>query len=324
MFDNDGDAAAAASNDRGTEDTTILLKLLSDIKQSAADTRKVVSGLLHELKDAKSENDQSEGISFLQLKNRLLASYTSDLGFLMLKKCSGKGLTGEAAVERLVETRTVLEKIRPIDQKLRYQVDKLVNIAENGTVDQNDPLRYKPNPEGLTSKLDEGSSDEEESAATDPSSSQKFKAPMNVPQYYNEGKSNDAAADNLQQQEKSQKRTISKAIMDSIKEQYLDTPDEVSHKSDVMKKKFIDDEREKIRLEEEHFIGMLVTKADRVRRKQMMTMTSIGDDITNFGRSVYDDKSTPTQFTKSAKKRKHSAAGHSKKKGGLSKKYKKR
>jgi len=241
---------------------------------------------------------------------------------LMLKKCSGKGLTGEAAVERLVETRTVLEKIRPIDQKLRYQVDKLVNIAENGTVDQNDPLRYKPNPEGLTSKLDEGSSDEDESAAaSDPSSLQKFKAPMNVPQYYNEaGKSNDAADD--LQQEKSQKRTISKAIMDSIKEQYLDTPEEVSHKSDVIKKKFIDDEREKIRLEEEHFIRMPVTKADRVRRKQMMTMTSIGDDITNFGRSVYDDKSTaPTQFTK---KRKHSAGGHSKKKGGLSKKYKKR
>ena len=39
--------------------------------------------------------------------------------------------------------RTVLEKIRPIDQKLRYQVDKLVAIAEKGTVDQNDPLRYR-------------------------------------------------------------------------------------------------------------------------------------------------------------------------------------
>ena len=54
--------------------------------------------------------------------------------------------TGEATLKRLlyllyIHLRTVLEKIRPIDGKLRYQVDKLVAIAEKGEVDQNDPLR---------------------------------------------------------------------------------------------------------------------------------------------------------------------------------------
>ena len=54
--------------------------------------------------------------------------------------------TREATTKRLlyllyIHLRTVLEKIRPIDGKLRYQVDKLVAIAEKGEVDQNDPLR---------------------------------------------------------------------------------------------------------------------------------------------------------------------------------------
>ena len=70
----------------------------------------------------------------------------------MLRKCSGKKIEGEPAIERLVKLRTVMEKIRPIEQKLRYQVDKLVSIAESGHVADNDPLRFKPNPDNLLPK----------------------------------------------------------------------------------------------------------------------------------------------------------------------------
>ncbi len=37
----------------------------------------------------------------------------------MLRKCAGRRVEGQAAVERLVTNRTVLEKIRPIEQKLK-------------------------------------------------------------------------------------------------------------------------------------------------------------------------------------------------------------
>ena len=50
---------------------------------------------------------------------------------------------------------------------------------------------------------------------------------MNVPQYYTEGRGEDKG---LEDGEKKKKRAISKSIMESIKEQYLDTPEEVSHK----------------------------------------------------------------------------------------------
>ena len=54
--------------------------------------------------------------------------------------------------DQLVEARTVLEKIRPIDQKLKYQVEKLVKTGMEGKV-ESDPLRFKANPDNLEVRL---------------------------------------------------------------------------------------------------------------------------------------------------------------------------
>eukprot|EP00088_Acartia_fossae_P006308 TRINITY_DN1290_c0_g1_i4.p1 TRINITY_DN1290_c0_g1~~TRINITY_DN1290_c0_g1_i4.p1 ORF type:complete len:334 (-),score=120.39 TRINITY_DN1290_c0_g1_i4:34-1035(-) len=303
------------------EDADLMKRLLKDVTQGAKNTRTCVQNLIDHVKSG----GQSEGISFLDMKNRLLSSYTSNLGLVMLRKCYGKGLEGEEAISRLVENRTVLEKIRPIDQKLRYQVDKLVNIADTGTIDQNDPLRFKPNPSGLMSKLDdeasnssgeEGENDEKGGAA--PAASEaKFRPPRNVPQFFNAG---EPESQEKVEVEKKKKHQLSKSIMESIKEQYMDTPEEVSHKADVMRKKFIDEDRERTRLEEEHFVRLPVTKADKARKKAMMTMGSLGDDLTSFGKSVYEDGGGAGNSAK--EKRGKKRKGFSKSKG--SKKFKKR
>lgn len=47
-------------------------------------------------------------------------------------------------IDKLVELRTVLEKMRPIDQKLKYQVDKLLRQAADGKGEA-DPLRHRAN-----------------------------------------------------------------------------------------------------------------------------------------------------------------------------------
>lgn len=51
-------------------------------------------------------------------------------------------------LDQLIELRTVMEKIRPIDNKLKYQVDKLVRNATSGSIEA-DPLRHKANPDNL-------------------------------------------------------------------------------------------------------------------------------------------------------------------------------
>jgi len=318
MLEAGGEEVGIGEEAREESDRQEMQKLLREVELGAQETRKGVQSLIEDLR----EGERNEGISFLDIKNRVLASYISNLGFLMLKKCYGQGLEEESAVDRLVENRTVLEKMRSIDQKLRYQVDKLVNIAENGAIDASDPLRFKPNPDGLMSKLDEEDDDGEEeddageNAAHNKTDVAKYRPAMNVPQYFNDGRPEERQ---LEEGERKKKKALSRSIMESIKEQYLDAPEEVHHKADTMRSKYIEDERERTRIEEENFIRLPVTKEDRMRRKSMMTMGTMGDDLTAFGKSFYDDADR-SQPSKTGKKRKAAAGG--KKKGG--KKFKKK
>ena len=43
--------------------------------------------------------------------------------------------------------------MRPIEHKLKYQIDKLVKTAVEGQTDANDPLKFKPNPQNLDYKV---------------------------------------------------------------------------------------------------------------------------------------------------------------------------
>merc|ERR1719150_1170341 len=106
--------------------------------------------------------DTSKGISFLDLKNDLMIDYNLNLIYLMYKKsCKGK-IENDKAVERLCYLRTVLEKVRPIEHKLKYQIDKCVNIAETGQISRDDPARFKANPDSLASKFAVDDDEEEE------------------------------------------------------------------------------------------------------------------------------------------------------------------
>ncbi|XP_072351016.1 neuroguidin-like, partial [Scyliorhinus torazame] len=103
-----------------------------------------------------------KGLSFLEVKNQMLAMYLSDLAHVIRNKITGTSLRAEPAVLRLVEIRTVLEKMRATDQKLRYQIDKLVKTALTGTLGADNPLTFKPNPGNMISQIEEDEVDSEE------------------------------------------------------------------------------------------------------------------------------------------------------------------
>lgn len=56
---------------------------------------------------------------------------------------TGQQIERDPSIDRLIEIRTVLEKIRPIDYKLRYQIDKLVKTAVTGQTNASDPINFK-------------------------------------------------------------------------------------------------------------------------------------------------------------------------------------
>lgn len=99
------------------------------------------------------------GISLLSLKSHVLLSYLHNLALLCAQRLQGAsfapddsedGKEAKRTVEELVWDRLVMERIRPMQGKLRYQIDKLVKKAEDaeargGQLDEdeviNGPLR---------------------------------------------------------------------------------------------------------------------------------------------------------------------------------------
>lgn len=104
----------------------------------------------------------------------LLLSYCINIVFYLLLKAEGKPVRDHPVVLRLVEIRTFLEKARPIDKKLAYQIEKLLKLAsapaagtgggragaaaaeaeeEDGGAGA-DPLAFRPNIGALVAKGD--------------------------------------------------------------------------------------------------------------------------------------------------------------------------
>ncbi|PWN48592.1 hypothetical protein IE53DRAFT_389183 [Violaceomyces palustris] len=79
-------------------------------------------------------NTYPKGISLLTLKNETLLDYLHHLVLLSSHRLLGNSLVdamGSQLVKGLVRLRLVLEKIKPLESRLRYQVDKLLRAADD-------------------------------------------------------------------------------------------------------------------------------------------------------------------------------------------------
>nr|XP_023395854.1 neuroguidin isoform X1 [Loxodonta africana] len=228
-----------------------------------------------------------KGLSFLEVKDQLLLMYLMDLSHLILHKASGGSLQGHAAALRLVEIRTVLEKIRPLDQKLKYQIDKLVKTAVTGSLSENDPLRFKPHPSNMMSKL--SSEDEEEDEAEEGQSeasgkksvkgaSKKYVPPRLVPVHYDETE----AEREKKRLERAKKRALSSSVIRELKEQYSDAPEEIRDARHPHVTRQSQEDQHRVNYEESMMVRLSVSKREKGRRKRASVMSSQLHSLTHF------------------------------------------
>lgn len=123
------------------EDLPNAMKLLEEMSSNVKQVSGLVEGMLQRVKTGELTTEY--GLSFLEVRYHMLLTYLINLTYVVLRKCSGKKIERDPSIDRLIEIRTVLEKIRPIDSKLRYQIDKLVKTAVTGTSSSKDPINFK-------------------------------------------------------------------------------------------------------------------------------------------------------------------------------------
>lgn len=287
--------------------------LIEEVHSKSAEAKAIIDSLNKKVGNADFET--KDGLSFLELKNHVMLDYMANLTYVMLRKCSGKSINGEKAIERICEDRTVLEKMKPTEKKLRYQIDKALKIAESGQMSSNDPLNFRPNLSALKNEGSDDEADSDEESGDEATTSKtnkvgKYVPPKNVPAF----DAGDKETLERNEEEQNKKRSLSKSIMEDLRRQHSDMPDEEhSNVHDTMRAQQIAKMKERIQYEEDNFMRLPLTKKDKHKRNQMTTDGRLGDELTYFGESSFNDKGP--------KKRKSGSGGKSK--GAARKKFKK-
>ena len=152
------------------KDSPELLDLLDEFKESMRVLAEQIDPVLKKFK--KGDVETQQGISFLEVKFHLLMSYCTNISFYLLLKAKGRSVKDHPVIKQLVYLRTTIERLRPLDKKLKYQIDKLVKAAasadsENTPAESGaDPMSFKANLENFAEEgeTSEKTSEKESSA----------------------------------------------------------------------------------------------------------------------------------------------------------------
>ncbi|XP_067934362.1 neuroguidin-like [Watersipora subatra] len=288
--------------------------MLIKIKETADTLIDKVEGLTSQLQSG--ELDTKDGISFLIVKNELLGQYNLDVASLVSRKVMGKSIAESPTVRRLIEMRTYMEKTRPIEHKLKYQMEKLIKIAASGGLSSDDPLHLKPNPSNMVSKLEQSQSseDEEDSGVEGEETKQKsgvYKPPMLSAAHYEEEMTKKEREE--QMIAKAKKRALSTAMMRELRAEYSEAPEEVRDDMNMHRFKQSQDDKHRIAYEEDNFKRIMLTKDEKRQRHQMQTIGTL-DKLTKFGDISALTGGFGDSGGKKRKMKSKSKGGHKKKK----------
>jgi U3 small nucleolar ribonucleoprotein protein LCP5 len=294
------------------EDTPTVVTTLQDLKTHLDMSSAVSKGLATKIEG--SEMKTSKGISFLETKNQLMLSYLMNLTYVMLRKTSGLSLAGEDAIKRLVEIRTVMERMRPIEKKLQYQIDKIIRNASGKT---EDPLRFRANPMNLASRDEEGEVEDE----TGKKKSALYVPPKLTPMICDIDETEEDRKKVLL--ERAKKRALSGSIMSELRREFDTAPEEIREGGHHAFKLDQKDEQKDLReYEEEFYKRVKITNKNRSLTRKPQTSTNLSN-IAQFEdlRILYDmdarlDELADASASKKMKKEKPKGKGKMKGKGG--------
>ncbi|KAM3964645.1 neuroguidin [Aphomia sociella] len=295
-----------ATDEMEQPDLSHAVNLLKEMNMNIQQVSQLVDNMLVRVKSGEMSTDN--GLSFLEMKYQMLLSYLINLTYIVLRKSSGEKIESDPSIDRLIEIRTVLEKIRPLDSKLKYQIDKLVKTAVVGATSEDDPQVYHANPSNLVSKLDdtEGESTDvsgdEDDKKEKVSKSNIYVPPKLAAVHYDESLSRKDS--DKKNKERSKKQFLNSSVMRELREEYSEAPLEVSTGNHV-KHSISKFEQEKTEYEENYLTRLPVTKAEKNRRKKLTTVGMLAEEITGHstGRNMSHKRKIKSKKGKGFKRR---------------------
>ncbi|CAI4230043.1 unnamed protein product [Auanema sp. JU1783] len=255
-------------------DQTEFLRVVSDCATHSQDALETVHKLIHSIK---SKNKEREGIGLLEMKNRELLAYMLEMANFMDRMGAGQSVAKAEGFLRAALHRTVLERIKPLEQKLSAQLDKLIKLSEGREVE----ACLVPRIDDMEFDDDEEKKDDEDAEnADDGRKVKKYIAPKMTAVHYEE------EDEETRQQKRSKQRALHSSLINELKQQYSTAPEEFRDVSERQAKKLKDIER----YEEENYTRLnMSTKSDR-RRIHREKNTNALDKLLDFGAYMARDE----------------------------------
>ena len=140
-------------------DSPELLGLLNEFRESLTQANEKLLPFLTAARSGQVKSTAS-GMSYLEMKYNLLMSYCTFLTFYLLLKVEGKPVESHPVVHKLTHIKTLFEKLKPLDQKLQYQIEKMATPSggapgKEGGAQASGHLAHKPNIRDLEIGSDE-------------------------------------------------------------------------------------------------------------------------------------------------------------------------
>eukprot|EP01125_Pyxidicula_operculata_P006562 TRINITY_DN2265_c0_g1_i2.p1 TRINITY_DN2265_c0_g1~~TRINITY_DN2265_c0_g1_i2.p1 ORF type:complete len:454 (-),score=152.84 TRINITY_DN2265_c0_g1_i2:1433-2761(-) len=139
-------------------DIPTLLKFLGNMQDQTSDLRSKLAILIQRLEE--NAVPTSEGLSYMHAKIQIMINYIMDLLYMLNRKVKGESVDGHPVVSQTIRSRLILEKIKGLDTKLKYQIDKLLKMAAMADDPalreelMKDQLSHKPNLKSFTDDND--------------------------------------------------------------------------------------------------------------------------------------------------------------------------
>ncbi|KAK0426013.1 hypothetical protein QR680_009502 [Steinernema hermaphroditum] len=242
---------------------SVVAECLKTSTEALNETRKFAEAL--------SKDKNRDGISLLEVKNRDMIGYLTELSYLMSVMSAGESIQDETSIFRSVKLRTILERMRPVEAKMKSQVDKLLSTGNAAAA-----KAMKPRPDMM--EVEDGE-DEQDSDSDDGDEEEakpkKYVPPKVMAMHFDEGED----AKEQRAIERAKRRALQSSLIQDLREQYSDAPQEVRDEFAPRRSRV---DEEKRQFEEDYFIRLQMTKKEKHEEK-MRNRQNMLDNLLSFG-----------------------------------------
>lgn len=244
-----------------------------------------IKGLIDEANKLKPVDD--ELALYLEVKQQLLLSYCTNTVFYLMLKAEGQSVRNHGVVKQLLHLRYAMEKMRPLDGKMKYQIDRLVSAANNEeSLDSSSRTGdLRPNIDALLKAS--GDDDMSEDEIQKDSSSAKtgvYRAPKNQAVPYQDDR------DEMQKEEKlkkKKKKLRNSEILDTLREEFGHAPEQSSSSGiasvSQVQKQLEEEAEERRKFEEDRFVRLTLSRKEKKSIKRREKLSQSHDMVGDIG-----------------------------------------